>query len=250
MSDENAAAPVAPAEQAPEQASTSAAAAAETAASAPAAPAEVPAKEEPAHEEPAEEEPKPAGGMPYLSPTHRIHPRSAHGECNRVAHIFFQRTAAPEAAPEKADVEIKDAAEAAASTCEATTESAATEAATEKEAAAPAADAADAPAADKKERRKSGAASTPAKKLNKKGSRARILHLDAKPGEQYYVKLKGYPQWPAIICDEDMLPHNLIKSRPVTAARQDGTYREDYADGGRRAADRTFPVMYLFTNEL
>ncbi|OAA63682.1 pre-mRNA splicing factor [Niveomyces insectorum RCEF 264] len=86
-------------------------------------------------------------------------------------------------------------------------------------------------------------------KLNRKGSKARMVHLDAKPGEHYFVKLKGYPAWPVVVCDEDMLPQTLIKTRPVTAARPDGTYREDYADGGRRAADRTFPVMYLHTNE-
>lgn len=87
-------------------------------------------------------------------------------------------------------------------------------------------------------------------KLNRKGSKARIVHLDAQPGDHYFVKLKGYPAWPAVICDEEMLPESLIKTRPVTAARADGTYREDYADGGKRAHDRTFPVMYLFTNEL
>ncbi len=87
-------------------------------------------------------------------------------------------------------------------------------------------------------------------KLNRKGSKARIVHLDAKPGDHYFVKLKGYPAWPVIVCDEDMLPQQLLKSRPVTAVRPDGTYREDFADGGKRVADRTFPVMYLFTNEL
>ncbi len=88
------------------------------------------------------------------------------------------------------------------------------------------------------------------KKLSKKASRPRILRLDVKPGNHFFVKLKGYPQWPAVICDEEMLPETLIKNRPVTAARPDGTYRADYADGGRRAGDRTYPVMYLFTNEL
>ncbi|CAK7266297.1 hypothetical protein SEPCBS57363_002019 [Sporothrix epigloea] len=86
-------------------------------------------------------------------------------------------------------------------------------------------------------------------KLNRKGSKARMVHLDAKPGEHYFVKLKGYPAWPVVICDEEMLPETLLKSRPVTAARPDGTYREDYADGGRRTADRTFPVLYLYTYE-
>ncbi|KAK1781119.1 hypothetical protein QBC45DRAFT_78409 [Copromyces sp. CBS 386.78] len=86
-------------------------------------------------------------------------------------------------------------------------------------------------------------------KLNKKASKAKLLHLDAQPGDHYYVKLKGFPQWPVIICDEDMLPQSLIKSRPVSAMRPDGTYREDFADGGKRAHDRTYPVMYLHTNE-
>ncbi|KAL1882716.1 hypothetical protein VTK73DRAFT_1236 [Phialemonium thermophilum] len=100
-----------------------------------------------------------------------------------------------------------------------------------------------------KARRKSTGPADTKKKLNKKGSRAKVLHLDAKPGDHYFVKLKGFPQWPAIICDEDMLPKALLEHRPVTAARPDGTYREDYADGGKRVADRTYPVMYLKTNE-
>jgi hypothetical protein len=106
--------------------------------------------------------------------------------------------------------------------------------------------------ADKsKGKRKSiGGGGSKGKKLNKKASKPRILHLDAQPGDHYFVKLKGFPQWPVIICDEDMLPASLLKSRPVTAKRADGTYREDYADGGKNVADRTFPVMYLHTNEL
>lgn len=88
------------------------------------------------------------------------------------------------------------------------------------------------------------------KKLNKKASKAKILHLDAEPGQHFFAKLKGFPLWPVIICEEDMLPQNMLSTRPVTAARPDGTYREDFADGGKRAADRTYPVMYLHTNEL
>ncbi|SPQ19411.1 3bd56652-4e37-41c1-bed5-64768552086b [Thermothielavioides terrestris] len=105
--------------------------------------------------------------------------------------------------------------------------------------------------ADKsKSKRKSiGGGDTKGKKLNKKASKPRMLHLDAKPGDHFFVKLKGFPQWPVIICDEDMLPASLLKTRPVTAKRADGTYREDYADGGKKVADRTFPVMYLHTNE-
>lgn len=99
-------------------------------------------------------------------------------------------------------------------------------------------------------RKSVGAADMKGKKLNKKASKARILHIDAQPGEHFFVKLKGFPQWPVIICDDDMLPASLIKSRPVTAKRADGTYRDDYQDGAKKVADRTFPVMYLHTNEL
>lgn len=90
---------------------------------------------------------------------------------------------------------------------------------------------------------------TKEKKAGKAG-KAAVLHTDAKPGDHFFIKLKGFPQWPCIVCDEDMLPHALLKSRPVSAARADGTYREDFAEGGKRAADRTFPIMYLATNEL
>lgn len=99
-------------------------------------------------------------------------------------------------------------------------------------------------------RRKSGGVPEHKKKLNKKASKAKMTHTDAKPGDYFYVRLKGYPLWPAIVCDESMLPEPLLKSRPVTAARPDGSYREDYQDGGSKVKDRTFPVMYLHTNEL
>ncbi|KAI1828096.1 hypothetical protein F4861DRAFT_490614 [Xylaria intraflava] len=98
-------------------------------------------------------------------------------------------------------------------------------------------------------RRKSASAADKSKKLSKKASKAKILHVDAKPGDHYFAKLKGFPPWPVVICEEDMLPQNMLNSRPVTAARPDGTYREDFADGAKRVADRTFPVMYLHTNE-
>lgn len=134
-----------------------------------------------------------------------------------------------------------------------------TDAAETKETSAPAADAEKESAADaadatadkgKARRRSSGVPEHKGKKLSKKASKAKLSHKDAKPGDHFLVKLKGYPQWPVIICDEEMLPETLIKTRPVTAKRADGTYREDYADGGKRENDRTFPVMYLRTNEL
>ncbi|OAA64847.1 PWWP domain-containing protein [Cordyceps fumosorosea ARSEF 2679] len=85
--------------------------------------------------------------------------------------------------------------------------------------------------------------------LSRKGSKARLTHTDAKPGDHFLVKLKGFPPWPVIICDEDMLPPALTSTRPVSAAKADGSYADAYADGGKRVQDRTFPVMYLSTNE-
>lgn len=79
---------------------------------------------------------------------------------------------------------------------------------------------------------------------------SRVLHLDAKPGEYYIARLKSYPPWPAIIADEDMLPPAMQESRPVTTKQADGTYHEVFQDNGKRVADRTFPIMFLATNEL
>ncbi|KAK7419010.1 hypothetical protein QQZ08_011029 [Neonectria magnoliae] len=114
---------------------------------------------------------------------------------------------------------------------------------------APATASAETPASKAKGRRKSSAGESKGKTLNRKNSKARLTHTDAKPGDHFLVKLKGFPAWPAIICDESMLPDALVNSRPVTAARSDGTYAEAYADGGKRVNDRSFPVMYLHTNE-
>lgn len=86
--------------------------------------------------------------------------------------------------------------------------------------------------------------------LKKKQSKVRITHLDAKPGDYYFVKLKGSSPWPAIIADEEILTPEAIKRRPVSAMRPDGTYREDFADGGKRVYERRYPVMYLCTNDL
>jgi hypothetical protein len=76
------------------------------------------------------------------------------------------------------------------------------------------------------------------------------LHLDCKPGEYYWARLKGYPPWPAIICDEQMLPESLLATRPVSTARPDGTIRDDFLEGGKNAKERTYPIMFLSTNEL
>lgn len=146
-------------------------------------------------------------------------------------------TLEPAGDPEKPaadpDVEMRDAPEDAAPEAE------------------PAAGATQTPASKaKSSRRKSGAGDSKGKTLNKKGSKARLTHTDANPGDHFLVKLKGFPAWPAIICDETMLPAALIGSRPVSAARPDGSYSEAYAEGGKRVHDRSFPVMYLYTNEL
>ncbi len=83
------------------------------------------------------------------------------------------------------------------------------------------------------------------KKLNKKKSKP-VTNLGALPGEYYIARMKGHPPWPSIICDEDMLPQSLLTSRPVTAQLADGTFKKpEYADGGKRANERTFPIMFL-----
>ena len=83
------------------------------------------------------------------------------------------------------------------------------------------------------------------RKLNKKKSKV-TLNLEAKPGDLYLARMKGHPWWPAIICDEEMLPTVLLNSRPVTTALPDGTYKKpEYADGGKREGERTFPIMFL-----
>ncbi|KAF7594436.1 hypothetical protein BBP40_009256 [Aspergillus hancockii] len=122
-----------------------------------------------------------------------------------------------------------------------------------EESAAPAPEANGAPASAKKsggsKRKSTGAIPEHKSKLSRKKSQARITNLHAKPGEYYLARLRSYPPWPSIVCDEEVLPQTLLDSRPVTAQRPDGTYREDYADGGKRAHERTFPVMFFETNE-
>ena len=88
-----------------------------------------------------------------------------------------------------------------------------------------------------------------AKKLNRKKSMP-TLHLECKPGEFYWARLKGYPPWPSVICDEQMLPESLLASRPVSTTRPDGSLRDDFKEGGKNAKERTFPIMFLATNEL
>ncbi|KAI9687046.1 MAG: hypothetical protein M1822_002456 [Bathelium mastoideum] len=104
--------------------------------------------------------------------------------------------------------------------------------------------------ANKKEKRKSssGVPEHKSKKLNKKKSMP-TLNLSIQPGEYWWARMKGYPPWPAIVCDEEMLPETLLKTRPVSAARPDGSYRDDFLENNKNAKERTYPIMYLGTNE-
>ncbi|KAJ5591794.1 uncharacterized protein N7459_002163 [Penicillium hispanicum] len=123
-----------------------------------------------------------------------------------------------------------------------------TESKGENEAAAPEANGTPASAKkSSKDRRRSSGVND--KKLNRKKSQTRMTNIHAKPGEYYLARLRSYAPWPAIICDEEMLPQSLLDSRPVTAMQKDGTYREEYAEEGKRAHERTFPVMFFQTNE-
>ncbi len=110
------------------------------------------------------------------------------------------------------------------------------------------------PASTKKNQKRKSFSGVPehkTKKLNKKKSVKDLqLHLDVKPGEYYFARMRGYPAWPSIICDEKMLPEILLRTRPVSAMRMNGTYREDFEKGGKNVADRTYPIMFLATNEL
>ncbi|CAG8080001.1 unnamed protein product [Penicillium olsonii] len=91
--------------------------------------------------------------------------------------------------------------------------------------------------------------STGTPKLNRKKSQSRITHLDAKPGQYFLARLRSFAPWPAIICDDEILPEAFQEARPVTAMQKDGSYKGEYADGGRRTHERTFPVMFFESNE-
>ncbi len=94
-------------------------------------------------------------------------------------------------------------------------------------------------------KKKSAVPEHKSKKLNKKKSKP-LTNLHAQPGEYYFARMKGHPPWPSIVCDEEMLPQSLIETRPVTTKQPDGTYKKpEYADGGKRAYERTFPIMFL-----
>ncbi|KNG46483.1 pwwp domain-containing protein [Stemphylium lycopersici] len=100
-------------------------------------------------------------------------------------------------------------------------------------------------------KRKSGAGIPEHKKKTpaKKGKKAPELRLNVSPGDMHMVAMRGYQPWPVIVCDEEMLPESLLSKRPVSARRIDGTYREDFLEGGKNAKDRRYPIMFLGTNE-
>lgn len=116
----------------------------------------------------------------------------------------------------------------------------------------PAAAAQGTPASSKKaancsaKKKSAGVPEHKSKKLNKKKSKPQITQLDAEPGEYYLARMKGHPAWPSVICDEQMLPLSLLDTRPVTTKQPDGTFKKsEYAEGGKRAYERTFPIMFL-----
>jgi hypothetical protein len=118
-----------------------------------------------------------------------------------------------------------------------------------KTGAAPQPEANGTPASTKKSaKRKSGGIPEHKSKPNRRKSIAN--QVQAKPGEYYLARLRSFPPWPSIVCDEDILPQSLQESRPVSAYRADGTIRDEYAEGGKRAHERTYPVMFFQTNEL
>lgn len=89
------------------------------------------------------------------------------------------------------------------------------------------------------------------KKTPGKGKKkAPELHLNVSAGDMFMVAMRGYQPWPVIVCDEEMLPESLLSKRPVSAKRIDGTYRDDFLEGGKNAKDRRYPIMFLGTNEL
>lgn len=103
--------------------------------------------------------------------------------------------------------------------------------------------------ASSKGKRKSSAGVPEHKNKNKRKSILPIIS-DAQPGDYYFAKFKGFAPWPSIICDESMLPETLLASRPVSALNAQGDLREDFLPGGKNARDRTYPIMFLQTNEL
>lgn len=105
--------------------------------------------------------------------------------------------------------------------------------------------------ASAKGKRKSGAGvpEHKNKKLNKRKSTVNLT-LGAQPGDYFFAKFKGYAPWPSVICDEDMLPETLLATRPVSTENSQGELRADYQEGGKNAKDRTYPIMFLETNEL
>ena len=94
-------------------------------------------------------------------------------------------------------------------------------------------------------KKSSGVPEHKSRKLNKKKSKP-ALNVQAEPGDLYFARMKGHQPWPSIVCDESMLPQPILNSRPVTAALPDGTFKKpEFAPGGKREGERSFPVMFL-----
>lgn len=53
-----------------------------------------------------------------------------------------------------------------------------------------------------------------------------------------------------MICDEAMLPDYMLRERPISAARPDGAFRDEFKEGDKNFEERTFPILYLGTANL
>lgn len=152
-----------------------------------------------------------------------------------------------------APVENKEESEAAAEHTKLEEAAASDEKAQQSESASAEPSSAATPASGSKDKKRKSTGGVPEHKknkgLNKKKSMP-TLRLECKAGEFYWARLKGFPPWPSIICDEEMLPESLLATRPVSTARPDGSLRDDFKEGGKNAKERTFPIMFLHTNEL
>ncbi|KAJ5306683.1 hypothetical protein N7508_005698 [Penicillium antarcticum] len=178
--------------------------------------------------------------VPRLGPPISVRPK--------IANSLFSPTGSAAATDDKMDADA-EADKPAAADESAETKADGDDAAAPADAEAAAPEANGTPASAKKaskSRRVSGGAT---QKLSRKKSVNRITHLDAKPGQYYLARLRSYAPWPSIICDDEILPESLLENRPVTAMQKDGSYKGEYADGGRRTHERTFPVMFFETNE-
>ena len=64
-------------------------------------------------------------------------------------------------------------------------------------------------------RRKSGAGIPEHKKKTPSKKKAAIeIRLNVQPGDMFFVAMRGFPPWPVIVTDEEMLPEVLLQKTP------------------------------------